>query len=131
MRRDKAGRGEAAQALRGLGGRDSRAAGGFVCGAAQGAVPLRLATAGSPPAHQSPGWLAWPARVRQVDGIGNLLELNGRFAAELDAPVLMVRRAVLRAALRCAAPATPLPCPLFGAAQALQLQRSAMAGPSP
>ena len=25
-----------------------------------------------------------------VDGIGNLLELNGRFAAELDAPVLMV-----------------------------------------
>lgn len=27
----------------------------------------------------------------QVDGIGNLVELNGRFAAELDAPVLMVR----------------------------------------
>lgn len=26
----------------------------------------------------------------QVDGIGNLVELNGRFAAELDAPVLMV-----------------------------------------
>ncbi|GAB4821111.1 hypothetical protein N2152v2_008157 [Parachlorella kessleri] len=25
-----------------------------------------------------------------VDGIGNLLELNGRFAAELDAPVLMI-----------------------------------------
>ncbi len=25
-----------------------------------------------------------------VDGIGNLLELNGRFAAEMDAPVLMV-----------------------------------------
>lgn len=28
----------------------------------------------------------------QVDGIGNLLELNGRFAAELDSPVLMVSR---------------------------------------
>ena len=26
----------------------------------------------------------------QVDGIGNLVELNGRFAAELDSPVLMV-----------------------------------------
>lgn len=26
-----------------------------------------------------------------MDGIGNLVELNGRFAAELDAPVLMVR----------------------------------------
>lgn len=30
----------------------------------------------------------------QVDGIGNLMELNGRFAAELDSPVLMVRGVV-------------------------------------
>lgn len=33
-----------------------------------------------------------PPCLRQVDGIGNLLELNGRFAAELDSPVLMVSR---------------------------------------
>ena len=31
-----------------------------------------------------------PPLPRQVDGIGNLVELNGRFAAELDSPVLMV-----------------------------------------
>ena len=39
----------------------------------------------------------------QVDGIGNLVELNGRFAAELDSPVLMVRPAAWLCALLCCA----------------------------
>lgn len=42
-----------------------------------------------------PSLLPLLPRSCQVDGIGNLTELNGRFAAELDSPVLMVRSWVL------------------------------------
>ena len=78
--------------------------------AAAAAARLHARPPSLPPSHLSRPPPP-PNRRRQVDGIGNLVELNGRFAAELDAPVLMVRRRL--GGLRC------LCCPVRLGAPAL------------